>query len=185
MNDWQREELLKKRIKELRQFKGNLKTKPIQRGAIITYGDTNGDDFIEKKAKLIDMYHSCDGGAYHTFGVEVDGKETGVDISRVIGYENPETPLFDDETYKHLTFHEQAVKDEVGKSIVYVYNKHDGDLLGEIRWFGLWKKYIFIPVIGEVKLSLQLPNSAQIAFHDGCLIKIADVCTVLKKRKSL
>jgi len=181
MKEWQKDECLKKNIKALRQFKGQLKTKPIQQGAIITYGEMDGDNFVVKKAPLIDMYHYCDGGTYHSFGLAVGGKEYGIEISRVIGYENPAKPLLSDRTDKHLAFHEQTIKDDLGKSIVYVYNKHDGDILGEIRWFDLWKKYIFIPVIGEVKLSLQLPNSAKIAFHDGCLNKIADVCAALKK----
>lgn len=34
--------------------------------------------------------------------------------------------------------------------IITVINKHSDDYIGEIKWFGRWRKYCFFPVEGTV-----------------------------------
>jgi hypothetical protein len=54
--------------------------------------------------------------------------------------------------------------------IFSVVNKQSGIELGEIRWFGHWRQYVFFP-------------SGQIALSSGCMTDIAAFCTSETKQQ--
>jgi hypothetical protein len=63
---------------------------------------------------------------------------------------------------------------DTGKTGIYAVIAKDGDLqLGQIRWFGRWRKYAFFPEPGTV-------------FEATCLHDIADEChALMEQRKAL
>jgi hypothetical protein len=60
--------------------------------------------------------------------------------------------------------HIQSEPHPKGKTMVHwVYSKETQFTLGEIRWYGRWRKYCFFPVISSL-------------FEQDCLRDIADFC---------
>lgn len=58
----------------------------------------------------------------------------------------------------------EAGRTQSGKTTIYaVRSKGTGGTLGEVRWFGRWRKYAFFPVDGTV-------------FDQACLRDIATFC---------
>ena len=54
-------------------------------------------------------------------------------------------------------------KSESGKTRIWKVLSNDDDSLGEVRWYGRWRKYAFHPEIFTV-------------YEQDCLRKIADFC---------
>lgn len=83
----------------------------------------------------------------------------------------PEIPDPDyDDMNKYLRF-QRSPAAEVGKKtqVWCVYKMGSGFLLGEIKWYGPWRQYVFFP-------------SQQTLFNADCLTSIGSVCLDLTRR---
>ena len=62
-----------------------------------------------------------------------------------------------------LTFEEQPQDARRKTSLWHVYSKRSGYLLGEIRWYGGWRQYVFCPCPSTI-------------FNRTCLRDLAAFC---------
>lgn len=60
-------------------------------------------------------------------------------------------------------FVRNPTKSSTGKTSVWIIEDGDGDILGDVAWFGRWRCYAFHPEIGTL-------------FNAGCMRELADFC---------
>ena len=72
---------------------------------------------------------------------------------------------------KHLRFTEDN-RPALKAGTWIVRNKHDGQFLGKVMWYGAWRQHCYFPV------------SADLVFSTGCLRDIADFCAERTKEQA-
>ena len=73
--------------------------------------------------------------------------------------------------YQYITFVKQAVDPRRKTTVWTCLNRHWGDKLGEVRWYGSWRQYVFFA------------TAEGAVYSAGCLADIQDFIAQLMKAR--